>query len=389
MIVRLSDALLRGWKLQRRADYSSARGILFKVLAVILAILATGIVLQASGQSALAMGSRVLESTLGSDYGLQQWLVLATPLMITGAALLIGTRMSAFNFGLEGQLFIGAWAAAGIGLHLNIPPWLALILMFVGGALAGALLALVPALMRIKAGISEILTTLLLNFVAMQFALYFAMDAWRDWGTAVNLGATTPIPYDLPVLWGHLHIGILIAVCIVVAIFLAIEGTVWGYEVKSIGANRRAAEFAGIAVTRHMLVIMLLSGAIAGVSGVIELTGVAHRLSAAVSAGYGWTGIIVAILAGSSPLAIIPWALFLALILNSGFVLQAQGFSVNVVLAVTGLILLLVSVGEIVANYSLVPVSQRGSAADLEVSPERSLARSGQAGGDSSSAQDR
>lgn len=385
MIVKLSNALLRGWKLQRRADYSTARDVLFKVLAVILALLITGIVLGASGQSALAMGKRVLESTLGSDYGLQQWLMLATPLMITGAALLLGTRMAAFNFGLEGQLFIGAWAAAGIGLHLNAPPWLALILMFVGGALAGALLALVPALMRIKAGISEILTTLLFNFVAMQFTLYFAMDAWRDWGTAVNLGATTPIPYNLPALWGHLHIGILIAVFIVVAIYLALEGTVWGYEVTSIGASRSAAAFAGIAVTKHMLIIMLLSGAVAGVSGVIELTGVAHRLSAAVSAGYGWTGINVAILAGSSPLAVIPWALFLALILNSGFVLQAQGFSVNVVLAVTGLILLLVSVGEVAANYSLVRVSRLAPAAGLEVGPGEAPAPPRTAAQDSSS----
>jgi ABC-type uncharacterized transport system permease subunit len=383
VIGKLCEALsFRGWKLQRRTDYSAARGVLFKILAVILALLITGIVIQASGESALAMGKRVLESTLGSNYGLQQWLVLATPLMLTGAALLIGTRMLAFNFGLEGQLFVGAWAAAAIGLHLNAPPWLAFILMFVGGALAGALLAFVPAIMRIKAGISEILTTLLLNFVAIQFTLYFAMDAWRDWGTAVNLGATTPIPYVLPALWGHLHIGILIAVFLVVGSYLALEGTVWGYEVTSIGANRTTAEFAGIAVTKHMLVIMLLSGAFAGVSGVIELTGVAHRLSAAVSAGYGWTGINVAILAGNSPLAIIPWGLFLALILNAGFVLQAQGLSVNVVLAVTGLILLLVSVGEIVANYSLVRISQLERAEDVGAGPEEPLAHSRKAARD-------
>lgn len=374
MIANLINTLPLRWKLQRRVHSSSGRGVVFKILSVLLAILITGIVIEASGESSMAMGKRVLESTLGSKYGLQQLFMLATPLMINGAAMLLGTRMLAFNFGLEGQLYIGAWAAAGIGLFVDGPPWLVILLMFMAGALAGALLVLVPALLRIKAGISEMLTTLLMNFVAIQFALYFAMDGWRDWDTnAVMLAASRTIPDQLPTISGRLHIGILIAVVLVVLLYLALEGTVWGYEVSSIGANRGASEFAGMPVTRHMLTVLLLSGAMAGVSGVIQLSGVTHRLSAAVSTGYGWTGITVAILAGNSPLAIIPWGLFLALVLNGGIVLQAQGLSVNVVLAVTGLILLLVSISDIVANYRLVQISRLG--------PEAPVASRGPSGG--------
>jgi len=346
------------WKLERRDDYTSSRSNLYKVIAAVIAILVTGFVIEASGESSLAMGERILKSTLGSSYGRQQLLILATPLMITGVAMQLGTRMSVLNFGLEGQLYIGAWAAAGVGLHIEGPDWLIFPLMFLAGGLAGAAIVAIPTLMRIKANISEMLTTLLFNFIAIQFTYFFFTDAWRDWGgEAVVLAASKRIPFELPILAGRLHIGIIIAILIVILVHFALDGTVWGYEISSIGANKNAAEFAGMRVVRHTTIVLLLSGAIAGISGVIELTGVAHRLSSAVSTGYGWLGINVAILAGTSTLALIPWALFLALILNSGIVLQTQGLSVSVVLAITGLILLLAAIGETAAKYRLVSVT--------------------------------
>jgi simple sugar transport system permease protein len=355
VIDNLIGKRLGAWKLERRDDYSPGRSNLYKVLAAVIAVLITGLVIEASGESSLAMGKRILQSTLGSSYGRQQLFILATPLMITGVAMQLGSRMSVLNFGLEGQLYIGAWAAAGVGLHLEGPGWLVFPLMFLAGAFAGATLVVIPTIMRIKANISEMLTTLLFNFIAIQFAFFFFTDAWRDWGgDAVVLAASKKIPFELPLLAGRLHIGIIIAVLIVLLVHFALNGTVWGYEITSIGANKNAARFAGMKVVRHTVIILLLSGAIAGISGVIELTGVAHRLSAAVSTGYGWLGINVAILAGTSTLALIPWALFLALVLNGGIVLQTQGLSVSVVLAITGLILLLAAIGETVAKYRLV-----------------------------------
>ena len=361
-IETLVNSLPLSWKLERRASYSRARGHLFRILAVLLALVLTGIVIEASGESALAMAGSVLRSTLGSRYGWQQLLLLATPLILNGTAFLLGIRMQLFNFGLEGQLYIGAFAAAGVGLNLQGPPWLMVPLMLLASAAGGSLYAAVPALMRIYSGVSEILTTLLMNPLAIQWATYIGMIAWRDRISIVGgtSNATPRVPYELPVVGGDFSSGILIAILAVIGVWIAFSSTVWGYEVTSIGANRGAAEFAGMPVVRKMLVVMMLSGALAGLSGAIELLGAAHRYSGRLSPGYGWLGIDVAILAGGEPLPLIAWGLFLALILNGGTVLKVQGLSVDLVIALTGLILLLASIGEVLANYRLVPVSRLG-----------------------------
>jgi ABC-type uncharacterized transport system permease subunit len=181
------------------------------------------------------------------------------------------------------------------------------------------------------------------------------MELWRDMSTSsITLLATKNIPYRLPILTGNLYIGILIAVLIVAILAFILSKTKWGYELTSIGANRRAAEFAGMPVVKHLMTVMLLSGAIAGIAGVIELTSTVDRLSGAISQGYGYIGVNVAILAGSSALALLPFGLFMAMVLNAGIVLQAQGLSVHIVLALTGVILFFASIGEVTSSYRFV-----------------------------------
>ena len=276
----LSQELL-GWRLQRRADYSRLRGHLWRIAAVLVALLLAGIAIQAGGQSALDMARNVGQATLGSAYGWQQLLILATPLILTGAAFLIGIRMQLFNFGLEGRLYMGAFAATAVGLYLPAPAWLAVPLMLVVGAAAGAAFALIPALMRAYTGTSEILTTLLLNPLAIQWAAYIGMSAWRDTTSLAGAtsNATASLPYELPGLWGDLQIGIVLAVLAVIGLWLAFANTSWGYEVISIGANRNAARYGGMSVVRNMLLVMLMSGGLAGLAGVTELLSVAHRFS--------------------------------------------------------------------------------------------------------------
>jgi simple sugar transport system permease protein len=361
--MRKKDSFAPGlrWRLQRRAGVSIWAGIASRLLAVVLALLLSGIIIELSGLSALALAKRALESTLGTAYGLEQAAVLGTSLILTGLSAAVGMRMRIWNIGAEGQLFIGAWAATAIGIHITEgPPLLMFILMFVAAALAGALWALFPALVRAYWEVNEIITTLLLNFVAVLFVSYFAITAWRD-RTAGVLSATYRIPYELPKLVGTMHIGILIAIAIAIALAVTMRNTRWGYEVATIGGNRRAAEFTGIPVKRHILTVMLLSGAIAGVAGMVLVTGTAHRLSGFISNEYGYLGIIVAALASGSPLATIVVGFLLAVLLNAGIVLQTQGLSVNTVIAINGLILLFAAVGEVVAQYRLIrPVTEEG-----------------------------
>jgi ABC-type uncharacterized transport system permease subunit len=355
MIARLIDSLKNGWHLQRIGKTSLIREYGFKIIAILFALAVAFIMIEASGQSALMVGNRFLQTLLKSRYSREQLFILATPIILTGLAMLVGTRMMIFNMGAEGQFLMGAWAAAAIGLNINGPTLLVLPLMFLAGAAGGALWALIPAIMRIKIGISEMLTTLLLNTAAVYWINMFTMELWRDMSTSsITLLATKNIPYRLPILTGNLYIGILIAVLIVAILAFILSKTKWGYELTSIGANRRAAEFAGMPVVKHLMTVMLLSGAIAGIAGVIELTSTVDRLSGAISQGYGYIGVNVAILAGSSALALLPFGLFMAMVLNAGIVLQAQGLSVHIVLALTGVILFFASIGEVTSSYRFV-----------------------------------
>jgi simple sugar transport system permease protein len=351
------------WRLQRQPGVSLWAGIVFRVVAVLLALFISGVIIELSGLSALSLARRALESTLGSAYGLEQAGVLATSLILTGLAVAVGMRMRLWNIGAEGQFYMGAWAATAIGIHITDGPVFPMfVAMFLAAALAGALWILIPALARAYWNVNEIITTLLLNFVAVLFVNHFAIGPWRDRGAAV-LVATYRIPYELPTLTGSLHVGILIAIVIAIVLALTMQNTRWGYEVATIGGNRRAAEFTGIPVTRNILTVMLLSGAIAGVAGMIVVTGTAHRLSGFISNDYGYTGIIVAAMANGSPLVTILVGYLLAVLLNAGIVLQTQGLSVNTVIAINGLILIFAAVGEVAAQYRLV---RTGAVADVE-----------------------
>lgn len=347
------------WRLQRQIGVTPWAGLLARGVAVLLALIISGVVIELGGLPAIDLAKRAIESTLGSAYGLQQAGLLATPLILTGLSVAVCMRMRIWNIGAEGQLFMGAWAATAIGIHIEGPVIPMFIAMFLAAALAGALWILVPALMRAYWNVNEIITTLMLNFVAILFVNHFSMGPWRDRVVGV-LTATYRIPYELPRLVGTLHIGILIAILIAIGLYFVFNNTRWGYEVTTIGGNRRAAEFTGMPVTRNILIVMLLSGAIAGLAGAIIVTGTAHRLSGFISNEYGYAGIIVAALANASPIATILAGFLLAVLLNAGIVLATQGLPVNAVIAINGLLLLLVAIGEVAASYRLVRTVEEG-----------------------------
>lgn len=341
------------WRLIRNPEVTRRTNLISRILAILFALIISGLVIELSGLSALSLGWKVVKSTLGSINGLQRAAVLSTPLILTGLAVALCMRMKLWNIGAEGQLFIGAWAAAAIGLHVDGPALLVIVAMFISAFIAGALWILIPALARAYTNVKEILTTLMMNFVAVLWINYFAVGPWRD-PDATLLNATSVIPYQIPTLWGKLHIGFPIAIGIASILSSYIRNTRWGYEVRTIGGNLRAAEFAGMPVKRHMITVMLISGAIAGIAGAIEIAGIHFRLSTAVSNQYGYLGIIVAALASGSPLVCVLTGILLAILHNAGIVLQTQGLSFNAVIAVIGIILLFVTISEVAARYRFV-----------------------------------
>ncbi|MEA1926806.1 MAG: ABC transporter permease [Candidatus Auribacterota bacterium] len=344
----------RSFRLMRRAETRPFYEVICRIVSVLLALLVAGVVIKLIGMPPILMLQKALKSTLGSSYGFEQALVLSTPLILCGLSVAIGLRMNIWNIGAEGQLFMGAWAATWVGLFVPGPTALILPLMFIAGALAGALWILIPALARAFLNVNEIITTLLLNFVAILFVNYFSIGPWRDSGVGILL-ATRRVESELPTFGNsYVHYGILIAVAIAVVLAFSIQRTRWGYEIRIIGRNRRTGRFAGMPVNRNILLVMLISGAIAGVAGMSELAGNVHRLSGTISNQYGYQGIIVAALSSGAPLVVLPVGFLLAILLNAGIVLQAQGISVNTMLAINGVILLFAAVGWVASQYHLV-----------------------------------
>ena len=348
-------AASRSWRLERRTSVTPGQSALARVVGVLVALLIAGVILALTGRDALGLLGKAISGTFGERQGFEEMVLLLTPILMNALAVHIALRMKIWNIGSEGQFFMGAWAAAGVGLHWGGPRYLVLVVMALAAIAAGAAWILVPALARAHWQVNEIITTLLLNFVAVQWVAWFSFDIWRDRAAAV-VQSTPVVQARMPFFPGSntLYVGIFVPLVIAAAIFVVFRSTRWGYEVDMIGGNPRAAEFAGIRVTRRIVVVMLISGAIAGLSGMLHLAGPAQRLNSSISNNYGLSGFIVAALAGNSVIAVVVGSVFIAAMLHAGITLQADGLSVYIVAAVYGLVLLGIAVGEVAARFRLV-----------------------------------
>lgn len=236
---------------------------------------------------------------LTSGFTLLEVLVTATPILFTGAAVAIAFRAGYWNIGAEGQLLLGAIAAAGVGMVVGgLPPIAALALMITSGALAGAAWALVPAILRIRFGIDEVVTTLLLNPVALLLVNGLLHGPWRDPLTGFPESPRIAAVAEFPQLIerSRLHLGFVLALVVIVVAWYVLARTPAGLRLRAAGLSPHGARFAGINVGRTLLTAALVSGAIAGLAGVSEVAGIQNRLTSGLSPGYGYTGIVVATL---------------------------------------------------------------------------------------------
>ncbi len=269
------------------------------VAAVLITFAITAGPIILAGANPIEAYAAYLVAPLTSQFTLLEVLVSATPIMLTGAAVAIAFRAGYWNIGAEGQLLLGAIAAAGIGTLVGgLPPVLALPAMVAGGALAGAAWALVPALLRIRFGIDEVVTTLLLNPVALLLVNGLLHGPWRDPETGFPESPRIAISAEFPTLIdrSRLHLGFLLALAVVAIAWYVLARTPAGLRLRAAGLSPHGARFAGINVSRTLLGAALVSGAIAGIAGVSEVAGIQNRLTGGLSPGYGYTGIVVATL---------------------------------------------------------------------------------------------
>ena len=343
-------------RLVKRLVPSRWTRLLVRVGAIVAAFLLAALFLFVTGRPVSAVFSAMWSGSFGTPYGQAQMLIAAVPLVFTGLAVAIAFRMLLWNIGAEGQFYFGAFGATAVAYAA--PDWpapLLLTAMALGGMAGGALWALLPGSLRAYLGTNEIVPTLLLNYVAILWVDYLVHNQWRDpeslgfpLGKPFSDSATLPQLGDTAV-----HAGALVAVFAAVAVAVVLGRTVWGYKIKVIGENARAARYAGFSIPRNIIAVMLLSGALAGLGGMVEVSGTVHRIQADISPGFGYTGIIVATLARFSPLIVLPVAVLFGALITGGLELQTVGLPSDLVLMIQGVILFFALAGELLVNYRI------------------------------------
>ena len=352
-------------RLERRLSVPAGRRALVAVLSIAAALVLGAVFLVLAGFSPVVVYSEMFRAAFTSYYGITDSLAVAIPIILTGLAAAVAFRMRLYNIGAEGQLYVGAifstWAALAIAPGLPAPVAIVIVLAF--GALGGAVWILVPALARAYLGTSEIITTLLLNFVAlylMRYLIYGSASYWRD-PASTNFPQGKPIPEEayLPVFGlTRIHLGLGVALLAAALLWALLSRTRFGYDVRVVGDSEAAAWYAGIPIARTVVVVMLISGALAGLAGAGEVAGIAHALDPnGLAVNFGYTGIIVAALARSNPLVVVAVAVLLGGLQNAGTALQSipggGGVPVEVSFMLQGLILLCALAGELFVLYRL------------------------------------
>lgn len=295
------------------------RNILAPICGVIVGLAVGAIFILLSGAEPLAAYGAMVRGAFGGQRQLTETVLKATPLLIMGLGLTVAFRAQVWNIGGEGQYFIGALTGAAVGLGLqDLLPAVALIpLMLLAGAAGGALWAGLAALLHTRFGLNVIITTLMLNYVAEFFVLYLARVPLKDPESflpqsAQLIGAARMPTFLLP----RLHMGVFLALLLVPLVYVLMRRTTFGYRVRAVGHSPPAARYAGMNLPRLISLVLLISGGLAGITGLVEVSALHTRLKDGISGGYGFTGILVALLGRLHPIGVAVAAVFFAALSN-------------------------------------------------------------------------
>ncbi len=293
----------------------------------------------------------IIVGSLGSLDSLSFSLQYATPLIFTGLATAIAFRAGFFNIGVEGQLYIGAFAAAILGYYLKISnPFLHLSIVFIGSFLGGLLWALIPAILRVYYNVNEVISTIMMNYIALYLTNFLVME------TPLRVNPALPFTHDIlpsSVLYkftflskaSSLNVGFIISITIAVFLFILFKFTKLGYKINSVGISNKASSYAGFNVKKYMLLSMFISGGIAGLAGFEQVCGVFHHFVSPFPEGYGYLGIAVSLMAKNNPLYIILTSILFGIFdAGSSFVDIISNIPREIIFVFEGLIIIAVSI---------------------------------------------
>ncbi len=328
------------------------------VIAIVLALAIEAVLILLVGKNPIEAYKFLFIGSFGSLHGITETLTKACPLMLAGLGVALAFQCGLFNIGAEGQIYMGALAATWVGLTFTSWPGGFLILFSaIAAALIGAVWGGVTGFLKAKTGANEIITTIMLNYVAIHLVSYMVDKPMREASGFFPQTDRIASQAFLPTLVSgtRLHAGFLVGVFAVICVYILLYYSTLGYEVRMVGSNPQAAEFGGINVSRNVTWAMTLSGGLAGLAGFGEIGGIHHRLLDGISPGYGFDAIAVALLGKAHPLGVVPAAIFFgALRVGGNMVQRSIGVPVAIIYCLQGLVILFI----LCTNFLVLRMSQ-------------------------------
>ena len=329
---------------------------------VVAAFIFSGIVLWLIGSQPLRVYEFFFRATFGSWASFSDTMVKATPLILVGLACTVAFKMKLWNIGAEGQFYIGAFFFILLVLvplvPLDSPAIVIITFMAVMGMIGGALYGFIPGFLKARFQVNEIITTLMLNYVAILWNNFWIFNQWSDAGFQMTptfersawLPRLSDYARQYPAFSGiTLHLGVLFGLVAAVVVWWVLQRSRWGYEIRLIGDNPNAARYAGINIARNIILVMMFSGALAGLAGMSEVSGVVHRLQERISPGYGFTGIIVAWLAKLNPFGVVLVSILFGALIVAGREVQPSGIAQMI----QGFVLFAVISSDVLLRYKI------------------------------------
>jgi simple sugar transport system permease protein len=304
------------------------RELLFPLIAVVAAFIVGGVVVALIGDDPVETYKLLIGSALSWPDGIGYTLFYATPLIFTGLAVMVAFRCGLLNIGAEGQLYVAAFVTAWVGITSARLPAAALVpLACLAAILSGAAWGAIPGVLKARFGSHEVINTIMMNFIAVALASYFTQYHYKAPGDpimqTVPIGPNARIPRLGHILPGlperiPLNVAFLLALLACVLVYVLLWRTRWGYEIRATGANPAAAEYGGISTRRQIVTAMAISGGLAGMVAISEVLGYRYRYYDGFSAGYGFTGIAVALLGRNHPVGVLLAALLFGALIRGG-----------------------------------------------------------------------
>ena len=341
-------------KISKRENVSKSKSMIIRFLAILLSIVFSGVFILAMGFNPFEVFGQMVSGALGTEMRIKETIIKSIPLIITSLGILVAFKMKFWNIGGEGQIIMGAFGATFIALNFSndFSRPVVLILMALAAMVTGGLWAFIPAFFKVKFGTNETIFTLMMNYIAIKWVTYLQYGPWKDPSAkGFPKVANFDINAILPSI-GGIHIGLIIAIILTIVIYIFMNYTKKGYEITVVGESVETAKYAGMNIKWIVIVSMLISGGLCGLTGMIQASAIEKTLTVSLSAGYGYTAIITTWLSGlSAPLVFVVSLAFAVLLQGGTYIQIAMQVPSSVADMIQGMILFFVLGSEFFIKY--------------------------------------